>query len=306
MTSFGDVAEAFQKIEMTGYLPTTEMATAAFLADRMDKPILVEGAPGVGKTQFAKSVAQALDRELIRLQCYEGLDETRALYEWEYAKQLLYTQILKDKIGETLRDTQSLSEAADRISQEEAVFFSERFLLPRPLLQAILSPRPVLLLIDEIDKSDPEFEPLLLELLSDYAVTIPELGTLKAKHIPRAVLTSNNTRELSDALKRRCLHLNIEFPSLEREMQIVRTRLPGLAEQLISDLVFWVQKLRQLDLKKSPSIAETLDWAQSLVVLNATELTPSLINATLSLVLKNTSDLETAQASLAPWQVSRP
>ena len=188
------VEDALKRLEQVGYLPSGEIATASFLADRLEKPILVEGPAGVGKTELAKALAQALGRELIRLQCYEGLDEAKALYEWEYAKQLLYTQLLKDKIGEMVQGTGTLSEAADRLAASDAVFFSERFLLPRPVLRSLLSERPALLLVDEIDKADPEFEAFLLEVLSDNAVTIPELGTFKAKHIPRVVLTSNNAR----------------------------------------------------------------------------------------------------------------
>ncbi len=237
--------------------------------------------------------------ELFRLQCYEGLDEAKALYEWEYAKQLLYTQLLKDKIGELLVGAKTLSEAADRVASSDAIFFSQRFLLPRPVLQALLSDKPALLLIDEIDKADPEFEAFLLEVLADFAVTVPELGTLKAVHTPRVVLTSNNARELSDALKRRCLHLYIDFPTRERELKIVRSRLPQVAEKLASQVVDAIGKLRKLELKKAPSIAETLDWAQALALLNADTLSPELVASTLNLVLKHESDVEKAKGQLA-------
>src|SRR5689334_7560776 len=230
----------------------------------MQKPVLVEGPAGVGKTELGRAMATALGRQLVRLQCYEGLDEAKALYEWEYAKQLLYTQLLKDKIGESLQGAATIQDAADRIASSDAVFFSERFLLPRPILRAITSDQPALLLVDEIDKADPEFEAFLLEVLADNAVTIPELGTFRARHVPRVVLTSNNARELSDALKRRCLHLYIDFPSRERELKIVRARLPGISEALATQVVDAIHKIRSLDLKKSPSISETLDWAQSL------------------------------------------
>jgi MoxR-like ATPase len=274
-----------------GYLASKEIATTVFLADRLEKPILVEGPAGVGKTELGRAMAAATNRQLIRLQCYEGLDEAKALYEWEYAKQLLYTQLLKDKIGEAVAGAGTLTEAAERIANSDAVFFSERFMLPRPILQAITLDRPALLLIDEIDKADPEFEAFLLEVLSDYAVTVPELGTFRAKHIPGAVLTSNNARELSEALKRRCLHLYIDFPSRERELQIVRARVPGISVALASKVVTAVQKIRTLDLKKAPSISETLDWAKSLAVLNADTLSPEIIGETLNLVLKYEGDM---------------
>ncbi|AGC44761.1 AAA ATPase [Myxococcus stipitatus DSM 14675] len=292
------MADAEEQLEQVGYLPSPEIATAAFLADRMDKPILVEGPAGVGKTELARAMASALGRELIRLQCYEGLDEAKALYEWEYAKQLLYTQLLKDKIGEMVEGTSSLAEAADRLASGDAVFFSERFLLPRPILRAQLSERPALLLVDEIDKADPEFEAFLLEVLSDNAVTIPELGTFRAKHIPRVLLTSNAARELSDALKRRCLHLHIDFPDRERELRIVRSRLPQVPQVLAEQVVEAVAAIRALDLKKAPSISETLDWAQSLVLLNADQLTSDVVASTLNLVLKYEGDIEKARANL--------
>lgn len=297
--TFATVEAAEQLLEQVGYLPSPEIATACFLADRMEKPILVEGPAGVGKTELAKAVAQALGREFIRLQCYEGLDEAKALYEWEYAKQLLYTQLLKDKIGEMVAGTGTLSEAADRLASGDAVFFSERFLLPRPILRALLSERPAVLLVDEIDKADPEFEAFLLEVLSDNAVTIPELGTFRAKHVPRVLLTSNAARELSDALKRRCLHLHIDFPDRERELRIVRKRLPQVQQTLAEQVVEAVAAIRELDLKKAPSISETLDWAQSLALLNADALTSDVVAATLNMVLKYEGDIEKAKANLA-------
>jgi MoxR-like ATPase len=293
---FQSVQDAERALEGVGYLPSPEIATAAFLADRMQKPVLVEGPAGVGKTEFGRSLARALDRELVRLQCYEGLDEAKALYEWEYAKQLLYTQLLKEKIGETIAGARTLAEAADRIAEGDAVFFSRRFLLPRPILRAILSENPALLLVDEVDKADPEFEAFLLEVLADNAVTIPELGTLRARHIPRVVLTSNNSRELSDALKRRCLHLYIDFPSRERELRILRARLPDVSATLAEEVVSALQRLRALDLKKPPSISEALDWAQSLALLNADTLTPEAVAATLGAVLKHEGDVERARA----------
>jgi len=298
------VTDALTRLEETGYLASTEIATAVFLADRLEKPILVEGPAGVGKTELARAMATALGRPLFRLQCYEGLDEAKALYEWEYSKQLLYTQILKDKLGETLAGATTLAEAADRIGAGESVFFSERFLLPRPVLRALLSPEPALLLVDEVDKSDPEFEAFLLEMLADAAVTIPELGTIRAKAIPRAVLTSNAARELSDALRRRCLHLHIEFPERERELRIVRIRAPEVGPALAGQVVAAVERIRRLELKKPPSISETIDWARSLVVLNAETLSPELVAATLNVLLKHTTDVEKVRSQLG--QIAAP
>ena len=304
VTAFASVTDALGRLEATGYLASTEIATAVFLADRLEKPILVEGPAGVGKTELARAMATALGRPLFRLQCYEGLDEAKALYEWEYSKQLLYTQILKDKLGETLAGTTTLAEAADRIGAGESVFFSERFLLPRPVLRALLSPEPALLLVDEVDKADPEFEAFLLEVLADSAVTIPELGTIRAKAIPRAVLTSNAARELSDALRRRCLHLHIEFPERERELRIVRIRAPEVAAGLAAQVVTAVERIRRLELKKPPSISETLDWARSLVLLNAETLSPELVAATLNVLLKYTTDVEKVRSQLG--QIAAP
>ncbi|RLT39160.1 MAG: MoxR family ATPase [Chloroflexi bacterium] len=280
------------------YISSDEIATTTFLAQQLQKPLLAEGPAGVGKTELAKAIASATGRRLIRLQCYEGLDETKALYEWEYAKQLLYTQLLRDQLAQTLSGAANLTEAADRLAGEEDVFFSMRFLLQRPLLQAILSEEPVVLLIDEIDRADAEFEAFLLEILSDFQVSVPELGTLVAKHMPIVLLTSNNTRELSEALKRRCLYLFIGYPDLEQELGVVRLKVPQLAPKLAQQAVDLVQRLRGMDLRKSPSISETLDWARSLVALNATALDQKTLETTMSVLLKHESDLRKVQRQL--------
>ena len=289
------VEEGARLLEGQGYLPSREIATSVFLAERLEKPLLVEGPAGVGKTELALALAAATGRKLLRLQCYEGLDEAKAVYEWEYGKQLLYTQMLKERIGEALSGTRTLAEAADRLDAEGNVFFHERFLLPRPVLQAVLSEVPVLLLVDEVDKADPEFEAFLLEVLADHAVTVPELGTMRAKHPPRVVLTSNATRELSDALRRRCLHLFIDFPSQERELAIVRSRVPGVPEELSRQTVAAVAVLRAMDLKKAPSISETLDWIRSLVLLQAHTLDGRVVSETLNVLLKHEADLAAAR-----------
>ena len=293
--ALSSVQDAAERLKAVGYLSSPEIASSAFLADRLEKPILVEGPAGVGKTELARALALATGRTLIRLQCYEGLDESKALYEWEYAKQLLYTQLLKDKIAETIADAQTLAQAAERIAGSANLFFSERFLLPRPILAAIRSPEPALLLIDEIDKADPEFEAFLLEVLSDFAVTVPELGTIQAVHTPRVVMTSNAARELSDALKRRCLHLYIDFPTAQRELEIVRSRIPEVADALARKVVAAVQAIRKLDLKKLPSISETLDWVRALTLLNASTLDQQLVSDTLSTVLKYEADIAKAR-----------
>lgn len=280
------------------YIASDEIATILYLSQQLGKPLLTEGPAGVGKTELAKAIAGATGRELIRLQCYEGLDETKALYEWEYAKQLLYTQLLRDKLHDTLGNTQNLTEAADRLAGEEDVFFSMRFLLKRPLLKAILSEQPTVLLIDEIDRADAEFEAFLLEVLSDFQVSIPEIGTLAAVHRPLVVLTSNNTRELSEALKRRCLYLFINYPTIEQELAVVRLKTPELPPRLARQAVELVHSLRKLDLRKLPSISETLDWAKTLVALNVKNIDTKTLETTLSVLLKHESDLQRARQML--------
>ncbi len=280
------------------YLLPTHAATVLYLAGELGKPVMVEGPAGVGKTDLSRVLSRVLDRRLIRLQCYEGLDEGKALYEWQYGKQLLYSQILKDKISDIMAGQPDLSEAMDKIFSFEDVFFSERFLQPRPLLEAISSPEPVVLLVDEVDKSDPEFEAFLLEVLSDFTVSIPEVGTVSAVTIPRVILTSNSDREMSDALKRRCLHLFLDFPPPETELEIVRLKAPDLDEAIARQVVAVVDRLRQMSLKKSPSISETLDWAAALVALCVNNLSDEVLDQTLSVLLKYERDLDLAREKL--------
>lgn len=249
---FKSVSDVQERLDREGYISSGEIATIVYLAQEADKPVLVEGPAGVGKTELAKSVAACLGREMLRLQCYEGLDESKALYEWAYAKQLLYTQMLKEKIDQVVSAASTLAGAVDEIARHEDAFFSQRFIQTRPLLAAISSPLPVVLLVDEIDKSDPEFEAFLLELLSDFQVTIPELGTIQARTQPFVFLTSNNYRDMSDALKRRCIHIYIDYPPMETEKQIVARKLPGIGDRLLDQVVATVAGIRELDLKKNP------------------------------------------------------
>ncbi len=303
---FQSIDEVRERLGTQGYIADKRIATVVFLATKLEKPVLIEGPAGVGKTELAKATAGALGRPLIRLQCYEGLDEAKALYEWEYSKQLLYTQILKERFSEAMAGARSVREAAERIGREDSVFFSERFIVPRPLMRAISADDPVMLLIDEVDKSDPEFEAFLLEVLSDFQVSIPEVGTIEAKQVPLVFLTSNDAREMSDALKRRCLHLWIDFPEAEQEARILEAKVPGIEERLAADLVELMQGLRKLDLKKAPSISETLDWARALLALNATELDEGLVTETLNVILKYEGDIRKAQSELAKLLAARP
>lgn len=275
---FGSVEDVKNMLTRQNYLVNNRVATAVYLAVNLQKPLLIEGPAGVGKTELAKAVAKAMDTELIRLQCYEGLDESKALFEWNYQKQLLRIQAnhLTDKGWDETKTN----------------IFSEEFYLARPLLKALQAERPVVLLVDELDKSDEEFESFLLEALSDYQVSIPELGTVKAKSIPIVVLTSNNYRDFSDALKRRCIHLFIEYPSFERELAIVRMKVPGINEKLAEKVVTFVQSLRKMTIKKAPSISETLDWARTLVLLGVDSLNADLVANTVNILLKYQQDIK--------------
>ncbi len=282
MTWFTSPDEAAVRLHQVGYLPDSATALTVFLAGALEKPVLIEGPAGVGKTELAKSVARATGAELVRLQCYEGLDEARALYEWNYKKQLLRIQAAGDQAWEQTHDD----------------IFSEEFLLTRPLLTAIRREQPTVLLIDEVDKTDVEVEGLLLEVLSDFQVTVPELGTITAARRPLVVLTSNATRELSEALKRRCLHVHLDYPDPQREKEIVTSRVPELDEAVAQSLVEVVSRLRELDLKKAPSISESIDWARTLLALDAGELDAETVSATLGVVLKHVSDRQRALAAL--------
>ncbi|HQV41366.1 MAG: MoxR family ATPase [Moraxellaceae bacterium] len=292
-------ADSLRKdLESHGYIASENVALTLFLAAQLEKPILVEGPPGVGKTELAKAASALFQRPLIRLQCYEGLDESKALYEWKYGKQLLYTQVLKEQLGDILRGAQGLSESVERLHQFGDIFYSTEFLEPRPLLSALQSDEGAVLLIDEIDKSDQEFEAFLLELLSDYQISIPEIGTVKAHKKPLVLLTSNNQRELSDALKRRCLHLYISYPDQSLECKILASQVPSLPEKLREPLVSFVQSLRAQDLRKAPAISETIDWARTLLLLNVEALDAVWVEKTLAVLLKHQDDVERIREKL--------
>lgn len=294
-----DSIESIQaSFEEKGYICNTHIATAIFLSQSLGKPILVEGPPGVGKTELAKATSDWMQKPLIRLQCYEGLDESKALYEWKYGKQLLYTQVLKDKLNNIVSKADTLESSIESLDSFDDIFFSEKFLEPRPLLKAINSEKGSVLLIDEIDKSDDEFEAFLLEILSDYQISIPEIGTIKGKVKPIVFLTSNNTREIGDALKRRCIHLYIPFPDSHLEEKIINSRVPKIHQDLQRQLVTFVQNLRNLDLKKLPSVSETIDWARALVLLNVKVLEPEIVRETLNILLKFQSDIDTSDPEI--------
>jgi len=280
-----------QGFQEQGFIASRQIATTAYLAYYLEKPLLVEGPAGVGKTELAKTTAAYLDLPLIRLQCYEGLDESKALYEWKYGKQLLYTQLLKDKLDSIINRENGFAESIDKLHRYDDIFFSRHFLEPRPLLKALQQEGGAVLLVDEIDKSDDEFEAFLLEILSDFQVSIPEIGTIHAVTKPIVFLTSNNTRELSEALKRRCLHLFIPFPEPALERNIIRIRVPGISEKLGRQLVAFIQSVRKLDVRKAPSVSETIDWARVLLILHGEELNPDLVRDTLNIFLKFEEDI---------------
>jgi MoxR-like ATPase len=289
-----------------GYIASRRIATALYMAANLQKPILVEGSAGVGKTELALSTAALLQHPLIRMQCYEGLDESKALYEWKYGKQLLYTQLLKDRMGEALSDAPTMDAAMGRLHGMGDLFFSEPFLEPRPLMKALQQPGGSVLLIDEIDKSDEAFEAFLLEVLSAYQVSIPELGVITAKTPPLVFLTSNNVRDLGDALKRRCLHLHIPLPEPALEERVVLTRVPGIEASLTKQLVAFVQSLRTLELRKPPSISETVDWARALILLHADSLEPNVVRDTLNVILKYEQDIEQVEPQILELIARRP
>ena len=298
-TIAASVASLQSNLEKQRYICSEQIATAVYLAYHLRKPVLIEGPPGVGKTELAKTTSEIFELPLIRLQCYEGLDEAKAIYEWKYGKQLLYTQVLKEALDEVLSGAKGFTQSVQRLHQFGDIFFSEEFLEPRPLLKALREDDGCVLLIDEIDKADHEFESLLLEILSDYQVSIPEIGTIKASTEPPMVfLTSNNTREISDALKRRCLHLYIPFPDVELEQKIIHARVPEVPPELQRQLVAFIHELRDLDLKKVPAISETIDWARTLLLLHTEVLDPDLVRSTLNVILKFQEDIENVESEI--------
>jgi MoxR-like ATPase len=299
-----DHASLARALAQVGYLAEDRLALTAWLALELERPVLVEGPAGVGKTDLARALAQALSRELVRLQCYEGLDEAKALYEWDYAKQMLYTQLLRDTVSTQTAGAPSLAEAAARLGGADETFFSQRFLVQRPLLRALTSARPVVMLVDEVDRADPEFEAFLLEILAERQATIPELGTMRApagKDGPLFILTSNGTREMTDALRRRCLHAFLDVPPPSREQAILELRVPGIAKSLAESVAAFAHKVRALDLRKAPSIAETIDWARALLLLGANALDQNLARETLGVLCKYEEDRAKVERAMEKW-----
>jgi MoxR-like ATPase len=282
-----------------GYVLGPRAAQTLHLADALEKPVLVEGPPGVGKTALAVEWARHTGAELIRLQCYEGIDETRAIYEWSYGKQVLYSQLLRDQVRDITAGATSLGDAVHRLEAQSDAFFSEAFLLARPLLRALQSSHPTVLLIDEIDRADEEFEAFLLEVLGEFQITIPELGTIRAEVKPRVVLTSNDTRDLADALRRRCLYLHIEFPTVDEETAILAHRVPDLSDDFRRQLAAFVARVRKSDVRKPPGVSETIDWALALVAVSARDLSKDEIANTLGALLKNRDDIDTVLENLS-------
>ncbi len=284
-------------LDAADYFADDRLAMAVFLAIKLERPLLVEGPAGVGKTDLARAVAAATGRSFLRLQCYEGLDESRALYDWDYAKQILYTQLLRDAVRERV-EGKGMAEAVDALAEADVAFFDRRFLIERPLLRALTSEKPAVLLVDEVDRADPEFEALLLELLAERQVTIPELGTQRARHAPLVFLTTNGTREMTDALRRRCLHAFIDYPVPSRELAILLRRVPGLSDSLAAALTRFVEELRKRDLRKAPSIAETVDWAKAIVLLGGAAIDSEAARETLATLVKHQEDRARAEAAL--------
>ena len=295
---FSSIERITEEYGQAGYISSRSISMAVYLAHHLQKPILVEGPAGVGKTELAKTTAACLDLPLIRLQCYEGLDETKALYEWKYGKQLLYTQLLRDKLSDVLEGAQGLVASMEKLHSFSDIFFSKEFLEPRPLMQALEQKDGAVLLIDEVDKSDHEFEAFLLEILSDFQISIPEVGTIRADVKPLVFLTSNKAREMSEALMRRCIHLYIPYPDSKLERSILASRVPELSEDLRRQLVSFIQQLRELDLKKVPAVSEAIDWARTLVLLHSKTLSADLVRETLNILLKFQEDIEGVDAQI--------